>query len=357
MNPELKEAVRFFPVGDELFHVYDRSSGRHFKLGKQEAGWLRLMDGHTDEAALRKSIPLEYYDDFMGHVTRMGLIKGAAPPPAFDPFRIKVLRLYPDRLVERLAPFTKAYRLGLDIATIPLAIFNLLVLVVEWSAIIHKAAETRPGWAPIAFYLTAVLGAGVVHEMSHALVARSVGVRVPAMGFMVMFLHPAFYADVSGINLLANRRDRIAVLLAGVKANNAMAALALVVCLTFPSGGLGLYALLFAGLNLILVLINLIPFVEYDGYYVFQELLGEPRYATRALQGVLAGGGARRADYIAFTGLSLFFKFALLCLAINAVRGWFIGMWPSPIIDWIAILLMIAAYPLLMMRTIRGKAR
>lgn len=355
MNLLLKNSVRFFPVGDGVFHTYDRSTGRHFKLGAQEVDWIRQMDGRTETTELRRRIPQEYFDEFVGHVTRMELLEGVTRPKRFDPFRIKLTRFDPSFLTERLVAVTRAYRLALNVVTVPLAIFNLLVLAVEWQAVTHTLAGATPGWWALAFYLVATLITGAVHETSHALVARSFGIRTPAMGVMVMLLHPAFYADVSGISLLTDRRQRIDVLLAGVKANNLLAGLALAVCLTFPVAVFTPYLVLFAVMNLGLVLINLVPFVEFDGYFVFQELLGETRYTSRALQDAL-GPGRARADHAAYAAATLIFRMALICLAVVTVHGWLKRIWPSAAGDYLALGLLVAAYPLMMVRLLRKGA-
>ena len=225
MNPKLKDTVHFFPIEKNMFHVYDAATARHFKLGAQEVSWLRLLDGNTPPDALRGKIPLEYFDKFMGHVVRLGLLDGSGVKKKFSPLNIKVLNMNPGKLLDAAGRFAVHYRHFLQWASLPLLVLNFFALTLAVPQVERlRGTMSFSGWT-VGSYLLCILVSGLVHEGSHALVARSFRVHVPRVGVMLFVLHPSFYADVSGINLLSRRDQRVMVLLAGVMGNNLLVSL------------------------------------------------------------------------------------------------------------------------------------
>lgn len=350
-NPKVKAAVRYYALNDGAYHVYDPTTQRHFKMGAQEVGWLKLLDGTKPHAELVGRIPLEYFEDFFRNLDRMALLEGgAAPKERFNLLKIKLFWVDPSRVLNALAPVAGAYRVTLNVVTWPVAFLNICV----FAAILQGVPGLLPsapamlghihfGLLAIALYLLAIAITGAVHEMSHGLVATSYGVAVPAFGFMLLILNPAFYADVSGINHLTERKQRLQILSAGVKANNVMMLVGMFAYVFARETPFAPYLLLFAFINFGLCLINLIPFVAYDGYYIFQELMGEARYSTRAFAAVFAGG-ERRTDYVLYTLISIALRFSLVFLVINRLRLFVKGHWSSIYVDVAALVLFVLTW-------------
>jgi putative peptide zinc metalloprotease protein len=339
-------------VGQGLFHVYDHQTARHFKLGLQEVSWLKLLDGERPQAELRGQIPEEYFDDFFAHLDRMELVEKPAAPRKRNLGTIKLIRLDPDAVLGRLERYAPAYRQFLAAVTLPVALFNLATLAMAASRAPQVTHDLQVTPAIIAFYIPAVLLAGALHELSHAMIARAHGVRVPAMGLMLLFLHPAFYADVSGISLLPNRSSRLEVLSAGIKVNSILAALSSIAYACAHGTPLATYLLLFSLLNLTMVGVNLIPFIPFDGYFLFEELVDEPRFAANALQSLL-GRSKTRGEYVVFVAAAQVFRAAAVCLAIVGLRSLVTRYWSSAPIDYAFLALLITAYVALALNTAR----
>src|SRR6202000_2113288 len=73
-----------------------------------------------------------------------------------------------------------------------------------------------------AFGVTLAL-AKIIHEMGHALVAKSLGCRVPTMGVAFLVMWPVLYTDVNEAWKFTDRRRRLMVGSAGIFARPALA--------------------------------------------------------------------------------------------------------------------------------------
>ncbi|WDD96899.1 hypothetical protein [Thalassomonas actiniarum] len=353
MNLALKKSINFYPLEQGIYHVYDASTSRHFKLGEQEVNWLKLLDGKTPVEALRGLIPLEYFDKFIKTVQHLDLLEGESKKEPFSPLKIKVFNLDPSRFIDNSGKFALYFSHFLNWCSLPLLVINVLMVALLVPQVQNIRETLTFDTFTVIFYFFAILVTGIVHEGAHALVAKSFNVKVPQVGMMLFFLHPSFYADVSGINLMSDRKKRIKVLIAGVQGNNLLMFLGLM--LTFiPMGETALsYLLFFTAINFVLMFINLIPFVEYDGYYIFQELLGEPRFARNALVSQLTRQN-QKIEYRAYFFISQLFQFILIVSMLVLIHDGVLLLWDAQWVDVLFLVLIVAAYPALMAFKIRS---
>jgi putative peptide zinc metalloprotease protein len=318
VNPKLKTTVQFFSMGGGLYHVYDAQTNRHFKLGEQEVAWLRMLDGERSKEDLRGDIPEEYFDPFFAQLGRMGLLEGSEAKRELDLFKLKVRTLSPNDVLNRLAKFSVYYRRALNVTFPVLLLLNVLLLPTAWMNIQKSLQSVQFGPWPVVAYLAAMLLIGFVHESSHALVAKSHGVNVPAMGFMLLLFHPAFYADVSGMSMLKKSRPRINIMLAGIMANNWLVTIAFGLYFLVQGTPAAMYVLAFIWLNVMLMFINIVPFVQYDGHYILLELVGEPNFVANARRSLLERNVPKKFEYTAYALFS--YAFALIMLLVAVIR-------------------------------------
>lgn len=132
------------------------------------------------------------------------------------------------------------------------------------------------------FLLPAYVLAIVVHEAGHAFTVKAFGREVPRMGVGWYWFGPVAFVDTSDM-WLAGRWPRIAVSLAGPYANMILAGVAALVApwMSLPEIAAALWQ--FALVSYVLVLVNLCPLLEYDGYYVLMDLLERPNLRRHAL--------------------------------------------------------------------------
>lgn len=145
-----------------------------------------------------------------------------------------------------------------------------------------------------------------VHEFAHAITLVAYGGKSQRLGFMLFYLAPAFFCDVSDAWLMPPKR-RIRIALAGILTQSTVAAVAALIALMMkPSVAVAFYV--FALLCLIYGLINIIPFVKLDGYIALIGYLDQPNLresAIRAFQRRLANIllGNSRKQGIEYSGL------------------------------------------------------
>ena len=224
-------------------------------------------------------------------------------------------------------------------------------------------------WEGVAWYALALILVKTAHELAHAFVARHHGCRVPSMGVAFLVLFPVLYTDATDTWRLARDRDRLTVALAGVATELAIALLATFAWSFLAPGGLRDAAFFLATTSWVTsLLINLSPFMRFDGYHALSDLWGIHNLQPRAfelarwqLRETLFGFGEppperfrpRRRRWLVvyafatwvyrfflFLGIALLvyhFAFKALGILLFVVEiGWFIG---RPIVQEIAAML------------------
>jgi CRP-like cAMP-binding protein/Zn-dependent protease len=120
------------------------------------------------------------------------------------------------------------------------------------------------------------------HELGHALVIVHNGRRIRSAGFQIYFGSPAFFVESSD-GLMMDRRQQILESFAGPFAQIVLAGIASIVAWTFPGWILSETMYKFAVLNYLVVIMNLIPLLELDGYYILADLIEVPDLRERSL--------------------------------------------------------------------------
>lgn len=173
----------------------------------------------------------------------------------------------------------------------------------------------------------------LLHEGAHGLTLTRFGGIPRRAGVMLFYLAPAFFVDVTDGWRLPDRRQRVAIALAGPALHCAAGAVALLVALGVASPPADRFLLLLALSCVTVVLVNLIPFVRFDGYIALMSALDEPNLRSRAMQDagewlahVLFGAArsARRLDRpwsVAFGIASLITPIVLVVFAVSRLSG------------------------------------
>lgn len=120
------------------------------------------------------------------------------------------------------------------------------------------------------------------HELGHALVIVRNGRRIRSAGFQIYFGSPAFFVESSD-GLMMDRKQQILESFAGPFAQLVLAGVASIVAWSFPGWILSETMYKFAVLNYLVVIMNLIPLLELDGYYILADLIEIPDLRERSL--------------------------------------------------------------------------
>ena len=117
--------------------------------------------------------------------------------------------------------------------------------------------------------------AKILHELGHAFAAKRYGCRVGSMGVAFMVMWPTLYTDTSDAWRLVRRRQRAVIAIAGMAVELALGALCLLAWTFLPDGPARSAAFLMATATVAMtLLVNLNPFMRFDGYYILSDSWG-----------------------------------------------------------------------------------
>lgn len=196
-------------------------------------------------------------------------------------FRIPLLK--PDRWLGRWAPrldfFYSRQFLYLTIAALG---WGLVEVYRQWEHFAATLVDTL-SWSGLASYGATLAAVKALHELGHAFTAKRLGCKVPAMGIAFLVMCPVAYTDTNEVWKLTGRRQRLAVVAAGVLTELLVAAWSTLAWAVLPEGTPKSLAFLLATTTWIAtVAINTSPFMRFDGYFLLSDWLGMPNLHARA---------------------------------------------------------------------------
>ncbi len=243
---ELEEMLRFLGSHDLIAALDDQQRASYaLKAGSQRQGlWKRVLHQY-----LFFRVPLWRPDAFLN-------------------------RAWP--LLERHGPWMLRWGLPLVFA------LGLFLVARDWERFLATFPHLFSLGGALAFGV-ALTFAKLCHEFGHAFMAKRAGCRVQSMGLAFMVLLPMFYTDVSDAWRVRDRRSRLLIGAGGVLAELVLAVLALLAWSLLPDGPLRTSAFMLASATWITTLIiNLNPFMRFDGYFLISDFWGVDNLQNRA---------------------------------------------------------------------------
>lgn len=324
---KLRKSIKFYEFDENTFHMHDELNDKHFNIGKEQKEWLELFNGENTFEEIKHKIPSEYIEQFMNYVERFGLLESdEIKKSRINKFKIKFKIANINSFLERIKGICKIYSFILNKSFYIFLFLNIYLLNMNINTIFLNAINTftdLTGGLIFFYSYLLMLVTGLLHELSHAFVAKSKGVAIPLIGIMLFYFNPAFYVDLSGISMLQDRDDKIKVLSAGIKMNNFLLFLSLFCIGELKSILLIQILSIYIFLNLVTILINTIPFVEFDGYFIYSEILNDRNLkltASMQLTNLLKKKFYKvQVHYILYLIYSLIFSSAFLILGLTSI--------------------------------------
>ncbi|MBD2840635.1 HlyD family efflux transporter periplasmic adaptor subunit [Erythrobacter rubeus] len=163
-----------------------------------------------------------------------------------------------------------------------LGVTGLLLVSRQWDAFIGSFLYFF-SWQGLIAYGLGLFVVKILHELGHAYTATRYGAHVPTMGVSFLVMMPVLYTDTTAAWRLKSRKQRLAIDCAGVATELMVASIATMAWVLLPDGMLRSVAFILATTSWVMSLvINLNPFMRFDGYYVLADLLNVPNLQPRA---------------------------------------------------------------------------
>jgi putative peptide zinc metalloprotease protein len=196
-------------------------------------------------------------------------------------FRVPLAR--PDRLLSALVPLTGwLFSKVFLVATLGALVCGIALVSRQWDVFRMSLVDTLTP-SGIASYAVALVFAKILHEFGHGIAARRRGCHVPSMGVAFMVLWPIPYTDVNEAWKLPDRRARLLISMAGVATELLIAIWATLAWSLLEDGLLRSAVFLLATTTWIsTLLVNLSPFMRFDGYFALADFLDTPNLHARS---------------------------------------------------------------------------
>ncbi len=200
-------------------------------------------------------------------------------------FRIPLF--HPDRfLSSTLWMVRPLFTRGFLLFVVVCALAGLFLVLRQWDTFVQSSIDLI-SLDSLLFYVAAVIAAKCVHELGHAFACKLYGLNVPVIGIAFLVLWPFLYTDTGESWKLSSRRRRLVIVSAGMAAECTLAVFSTLAWTVLPPGVLRNTCFFLATTSWVMTLvINISPFMRWDGYYLLSDLTGiknlQPRSMTLA---------------------------------------------------------------------------
>lgn len=292
--------------GETYYVVKDPITRRFFRFREHEHFILRSLTGTASLAQIREtyerrfgaSLPATSLERFLARMGALCLLdQGLAEEDiarlqrrastearlATRLLQLRLRALDPDKFLSAIAPHTRFLFTWQFVALVGvLTVAATALTAYRWQDYTAQARmlfrpEAIPTFVVVVFVVTAL------HELAHGLTCKHYGGEVREIGFLLIYLVPALYCNVSDAWLFKTKGKRIWVSAAGTFFQVFLYALAAIVWFfvdrgTWASDACAI-AVAVAGLT---ALFNFNPLIKLDGYYMLSDYLEIPNLRRRA---------------------------------------------------------------------------
>jgi putative peptide zinc metalloprotease protein len=162
------------------------------------------------------------------------------------------------------------------------------ITATHWSEIGRDSLQffnfSNKTWGDVGVFYILALVTMCWHEIGHGHACKHFGARVPSMGFLLIYLTPAFYTDTSEAVVKATTRQNFIISLAGVWSELLICGVATIVWWGTPPDttihSVAYMLMLITGIAS--VMINWNPLIKLDGYHMLCEILDLPELKESA---------------------------------------------------------------------------
>lgn len=321
--------------GSPAWHLADPVRNQFFRIGWLEFEMLRRWDlgdpQRIADAVAADTTLMPGPDDVLGFarfLQQQQLTRDTSlrPPTSVAHWLlhnylfIRIPLIRPERLLRKALPFVEPmFGMRFLLVTLLAAIVGVLFAVRQWDTVLANLRGAM-SWDGVIAFAGALILSKCWHELGHAFMATRYGVKVGHMGIALLVMWPMAYTDTGESWKLERSRRRLAIASAGVLAELVLAAWCTLLWSFAPDGNFR-NALFFLGTTawVLTLLVNVSPFMRFDGYFILADALDYPglheragRWAKRWMRRVLLGLDDPKPDAVSprFAAFLTVFAFA-----------------------------------------------
>ncbi|WP_037285111.1 daptide biosynthesis intramembrane metalloprotease [Saccharibacillus sacchari] len=274
--------IEFHESENNSFTIKHKSLNKYIKVGRREAEFLKLMLSQPQESERERlyagelTAPERRY--LAAKFEEWGFLQAEAAEVSGkkkDMTLIKLLRINPDAWLERRLGLIRVLLHPVAIGAYTLLMLGALYMMMSDPGLINRLSLSGLGVKEALILYLMMVATTAFHEMSHAAVCKKYGGSVPETGVMLFYFGPAMFCDVSSTYLFKKKRHKLAVLFAGIYSQWMMTAISAAAFYGLLHAGIEVPLLFYYSVaNLGMSLLNLIPLVKLDGYWMLSHSLG-----------------------------------------------------------------------------------
>ena len=349
--PRRSGSVRVLPAPDapDAVILHEPTSGTYLRLSRRGLAIYEDLDGERSvrEIAMRHAERTGLDDPATVYATVAALQAAGLvtmPRIAGEERDARLMRLLDLVLAPRLeipdadGLATALHRVLRPLFSRPGVVAAIAVGVAGSVGLARTFREASPADFGVAGLVVAFSGlalAGVGHEAAHAVATKAEGRRVGRAGVGLMMFTPVIWVDTSDAWFIPRTRRAI-VNAAGPLFNFALAGVFGILAAT-TAGRVQDLAVWLAIANLVSVVFNLSPLLEFDGYYVLSDLTNVNALRRKALRFVFSDlvrhphRPATRLELglVAFTAAAAAYVLGTTALVMSGVPGFVEGILPA----------------------------
>ncbi|WP_226578060.1 peptidase M50 [Acuticoccus sediminis] len=298
--------------GTLWYVLQDRTSGRFHRFTPAAYFFISLLDGTRTtseawdiacEALAAEALAQDDVIRLLATLHHADVLVGDVPPDieelaergrkgrsrarlmrVINPLAIRIPVLDPDGFLRLTLPLVRPILsvAGL-VAWALLVLTGIALAAVHWGELTHNVLDRVLSLQNIALILVAYPAIKAIHELGHAYMIKRFGGEVHEIGVMLLVFLPVPYVDASDSLSFPQKWKRALVAAAGILAEMAMAAVAMIVWTGAEAGVVRAFAfnvMLIGGVST--VFFNGNPLLRFDGYFVLSDLVEIPNLARRA---------------------------------------------------------------------------
>ena len=196
-------------------------------------------------------------------------------------FKIPLLK--PDAFLDSTLMFAKVIGSKLvRYIVYVLGLIGIYFVIQNWDQFINTFLYFF-NWNGFIFYAFSLVLVKAIHEFGHAYVAKNYGCNVNSMGIAFLVFFPFLYTDNTNAWRLRDYSNRLRINFAGISTELHLALLATFFWSILEPGTLKSIAFFIATTSWVSsLLINISPFMRFDGYYVLADFLRVENLQPRA---------------------------------------------------------------------------